>query len=1059
MADQSAAGLPVNSVSVNDGSVTLTTGGVEYLSGKWWEIPAVCLLMLALAIISTYPLILHFDTAIPYAPFGGPKAWNRSGDQVQLMYWFWLVKENFLGAIPFDSNPFEFNMPVPHPTSGLNTIPLAFFYMLFSPLGDVAAYNCTIFSSYILAGLFMYLLVREYCGSRTGALLAAIIFTFAPSRINGFTAGHGYGFLFFCYPFILYFLEKGIRSKKVRYGIVSALGLIFLSMLEPHLIYYICVFLGIYIPVRVLTLLPLRLENGTVHLLSGTRAGSWSERRSLLLIWGAGVSVVVYTQVFLTCDSQLFFTPVFWWIVGLYPLIPVLFSLCCAAIYQRLAPLTYGGSLAVEAGSLLPLYLFLPLATLACREKPVETGVLVIAALIAVVVMKLWLLRSSLLSMLRVLAHGIRMKKRAIFPMLPLIFSMGGIVFWIASSKIKSVASTIAGGGRSLEDVGLYSARLSDLFSSISSVYIGIVPAVLAGGLLLFLLWAVAFARRQEQFADESEVLRLLYLAVAFCCLLLALGLAFGKASLYILFYHYFPFFNYPRVSDRIITLSLFALAIVAGFVIHSLQQRCRNRISLAAVTLLVVAAAGLQLKDYNILKPMGINILDKGQDIYTYVQKNIGEGVLLEIPLWPGDSHQSSLYQHYIMLDRVPRVNGCSPMVLTEYIDTVFEPLAPINQGRLDRKQYELLRKMGVKFITVHDNRDIFLQKVSPFKPITTVRRLKNSPYLDFVDIENTMYFKTFAKKNDKLYLFRVKDEAAIGKQSEPAWYEMPYFYDVDWRLHHQTGSVVEDKKTGRMVFQATAGQDRPGFLVYGPYDIYSPGDYRCYFTMYTDAETKGSVARLEVTSVTEKGEPVLLARKELQGEGGSRKYKNHYLDFSIAENTKLEFRVFYYGKGQVRVEKIVVNKIGHDGPLYLLEAETMVGDTGQLVFVNGASGGKAVEAVAGKSIKGDMIYGPNRIYPKGKYTARFYLRKSGAKRGKNTPKGVAAELLVTDGRNLSTYVQRMVTAQELNQKEFFGMDVDFELARDDELSFHVRFDGKVDLQLDKIEIIRNLN
>ncbi len=1056
MADKlDSSHLSGSSLSGSGGSGSFTVGGTEYLNGKWWEVPAVCLLMLVLAIISTYPLILHFDTAIPYAPFGGARAWNRSGDQVQLMYWFWLVKENFLGAIPFDSNPFEFNMPVPHPTSGLNTIPLAFFYMLFSPLGDVAAYNCTIFSSYVLAGLFMYLLVREYCGSRTGALLAALIFTFAPSRINGFTAGHGYGFLFFCYPFILYFLEKGIRSKKIRYGIVSSIGLIFLSMLEPHLIYYICVFLGLYIPFRVLILFPLCRENSAGCPQSVIQwEDALPERRSLLLIWGAGVSMVVYTQVFLTCGDQPFFTPVFWWIIALYPLILLLSSLCFAALYQRLAPVSFRAGLAVEAGSLLPLFVFLPLALQACSENPIATGVLVAGALIAVFAMKIWLLRSALPSMVSVLAHGIRARKRAIYPMLPLVFSMGGIVFWIASSKIKSVASTIAGGGRSLEDVGLYSARLSDLFSSISSVYIGVVPAVLAGGLLLFVLWTVAFARRREKFTGEAEILRLFYLVVAFCCLLLALGLAFGKASLYILFYHYFPFFNYPRVSDRIITLSLFALAIVAGFVVRSLQRRCHSRMTVTAVTLAVLIAAGLQLKEYNILKPMGINILDKGQDIYSYVQKNIGDGLLLEIPLWPGDSHQSSLYQHYIMLDRVPRVNGCSPMVLKEYIDTVFEPLAPINQGRLDRKQYELLRRMGVRYITVHDNRDVFLQKVSPFKPITTVRRLKNSPYLDFVDIDNTMYFKTFAKKNDRLYLFRVKDRVSDNKKSEPAWYEMPYFYDVHWRLHHQTGSIVKDEETGRMVFQATAGRDKPGFLVYGPYDIYSPGDYRCYFTIYTDPDTTGTVARLEVSKVTENGETVVLARRELQGKAGTGTYRKLYLDFSITENTKLEFRVFYYGKGRIRVEKIVVNKIGHDVPLYALEAETMVGDTGQLVFVDGASNGKVVEAVVGKSKKGDMVYGPNRIYPKGKYTARFFLRKSRAK--KKNAKGNAAELLVTDGRNITTYGKRMLTAQELNKKSFSGLDVDFELARADELSFHVRFMGTVGLQLDNIEIIR---
>lgn len=167
---------------------------------KSLEITLVVLLMLVLAAVSTYPLAQYFDQGIPYAPYGGPLGWNRTGDMVQLLFWFWLVKENFMGNVPFDSNPYEFNMLMAHETSGLNTIPLAFLYMLFSPLGDVTAYNCTIISSYVLTGLFMYLLVRLYTGSRGGALLAAIIFTFAPSRIHGVSSGHGYGFLFFCIP-------------------------------------------------------------------------------------------------------------------------------------------------------------------------------------------------------------------------------------------------------------------------------------------------------------------------------------------------------------------------------------------------------------------------------------------------------------------------------------------------------------------------------------------------------------------------------------------------------------------------------------------------------------------------------------------------------------------------------------------------------------------------------------------------------------------------------------------------------------------------------------------
>lgn len=1020
---------------------------------KWLELAAVFILMLALALISTYPLILHFDTGIPYAPFGGAMAWNRSGDQIQLLYWFWLVKENFIGSVPFDSNPYEFNMLVPHVSSGLNSIPLAFLYMLFSPFGDVAAYNCTILSSYVLAGVFMYLLVRLYSGSRTGALLGAIIFTFAPSRISGFAAGHGYGFLFFCYPFILYFLEKGIRSKKIRYGFLSGIGLICLAMLEPHLIYYICVFLGVYVPVRVLSLFPVYRDDSYVNRHFNSLF-SWSTGRSLLFLWGVGAATVFYTQILFSYrDNDPFISPFFWWVISVYPFIPVLISLCCAVLYQRLTPLTFRESLAAEAGSLLSLFVLVLLSGLICFYKPVDTTLLVTVALVTVVLTKIVILRQYLFLMLRVLADGIRSERRKIWPIIPVICSMGLIVYWIVSTKVNKVASTIAGGGRTLDDVGLYSAKLSDLFLSTSHVYIGIVPALLGGGLLLTLLFSVAFVKQRDNFSQETEIITLFYIVTAFCCFILALGLAFGKSSLYVLFYHYFPFFNYPRVSNRIITLVLFSLAIIVGFAVKNLHGHCRRPLSLGAVTLLVFVAAGLQLKDFNILKPMGINILDKGQDTYTYVKENIGDGLLLEIPLWPGDSHQSSLYQHYIMLDRVNRVNGCSPLVLKEYIDTVFEPLAPINQGRLGRKQYETLLEMGVKYITVHDNRDIFLEKVSPFVPLTTVRRLQNSPYLEFIDIDNTMYFKTWKGKSIRLFLFRLKDRESVDESNQSAWYEMPYFYDVNIRLHQQTGEIAEDKDIGRRVFQATAGKDRPGFMVYGPYDLYSPGDYRCYFTMYMDADMEDNVARIEVSSLTDNDEQVILAQRELKGNDWNRIYKKVYLDFSIAENTKLEFRVFYYGKGLVRVEKIAVNKIGHDTPLKFLKAEKMVGDTGQLVHEKSASTGKVVEAIVGRSQKKDMVYGPNRLYKKGRYKARVYLRmKDSTDRNESD---IVAVVSVTDGQNLTVFSKRDVRAKELSEEGFTGIDTDFELNRDEELSFHVRFTGKVNLQLDGIEII----
>jgi hypothetical protein len=1020
------------------------------MTKKWYEISGISVLMLILALVSTYPLLQYFDTAIPYSPFGGAKVWNRSGDQMQLMYWFWLVKENILGNVPFDSNPFEFN---PFETSGLNTIPLAFLFMLFSPLGDVAAYNSTIILSYVLTGLFTYLLVRLYSGSRAGALLAAIVFTFAPYRIRGLAAGHGYGLLFFCYPFILYYLEKGIRLTKIRYGVISSLGLIGLAMVEPHLIYYICVFLGIFIPIRILALLPV---DTTAKYPFDLKSLALPVFCSFFLIWGAGVSATLYAQaIFYYRGKVALVNEMFWWAIVLYPLVLVLFSLCFTAIYQRLSTLDFRESIAVEAKSLLPLFLLLPLALVARYFQPISTDLLVLVSLLAIFLGKLWLLRVHLFQILKKLVIGSWERKSSILPIIPIIVSMGAIVYWISSSKVKQVASTIAGGGRSLDDVGLFSARLADLFDSIGNVYIGVIPALIGGAFLCFLLTTCFSGQKRVIFADEISFLRLFYFLIAFSCLILSLGLAFGEISLYALFFHYFPFFNYPRVSDRIITLSLFALVIVIGFSIKGIQSHIRSRTGKIAVIVVVIAASAFQLKDYNVFKPMGINVLDRGQDIYTYVKNNIGEGLLLEIPLWPGDSHQSALYQHYIMMDRVPRVNGSSPLVLKEYVETIFEPLNGINQGKLGREQFELLHELGVRFITVHDNRDVFVAKVSPFTPLATVRRLQNSPYLEEVYVDNYMHFKTWKGKNNRLYLFELKSMNDVSQMPDQAWYEMPYFYDVNWRLHKQIGRIVEEPILNRNVFEAVEGQDRPGFLVYGPYDVYSPGEYRCYFSINLDGrQFSAGKARIEVSAVDESGDVSVLALKELQGGEKNQGYRKEYIDFTIDTNTKLEFRVFYYGIGEVRVEKISVNKTGSDEPLYFLKAEKMVGDTGQVRVENDAVTGKVIEAVVGRSAEGEMVYGPNKIYEKGLYTARFFLRARHYNKQENNP--VVAVVSVTEGQDLKVFAKREVRLNDVKGGKFTGVEVSFDLQRDENLSFHVFFTQKTTLQLDGIEIIR---
>lgn len=1025
------------------------------MAKKASEVLAIVLILFSLALVSTYPLIQHFDTAIPYAPFGGEEVYNRSGDQIQLLYWFWLVKENLTGSVePFHSNPFEFNMVHPHESSGMNTVPLAFIYYIFSPFGDIAAYNCTIIFSYILTGLFTYLLVKQFTRNRIGALFAASIFTFAPIRIIGIAAGHAFGLLFFCYPFILYFLEKGIREGRILYGIFSGAGLIFLSMVEPHLIYYICIFLAVYIPFRIITLSAVVEHPYSIH--------AWKSKSvflSSLMIVLAGCSATFFAQiVFFNRGLTPLLPATFFWALLAYSVLLLLISLSFTVVYQWLTELDFARSLRVEAISYLPLIALLLFIWIPVKGIQVNSDLVVYSVCGAIFFLKVVGLRKHIGSMAKHYMYSMWQNKRRVLPIVPLLFSMLGIVYWMALSKVKQVQSTIAGGGRTLSDVSVFSAELEDLLSSMSSVYIGVIPSVL----LVFALLGVfffAFSRSRVRFVGESQSLFLFFLTIAVGCLILALGLGFGRVSLYALFYHYFPFFNYPRVSDRIISLSLFALAVAIGFLVAMVQRRYKSRIYKGIFTALLSVAIVVQLYDVNVFRPMGVNVLDRGQDIYTYVKKHIGDGRLLEIPFWPGDSHQSSLYQHYIMIDRIPRINGSSPMVLQEYIETVFEPLATINQGRLNAKQHELLQELRVRFITVHDNQDVFLDKVSPFPPITTVRRLQNSPYLEQVHIDNYMHFKTWKKKDTRLYLFRVKNDDEIDNPSYKAWYDMPYFYDLSSRFYLQTGDISVDGD--KRVFTAIEGRDKPGFMMYGPYIKFPAGSFKGYFTLHVDRllnsdsrEKRG--VRVEVSAVDAKGDVKILASKEVADNTTSDSYSNVYLDFALQKSQIVEFRAYYYGAGVVKIEKVAVSRRGQHQPLYSIEAEKMVGETGRVVSEQGASDGKAVEAIVGRSKPGRMIYGINRVYTPGAYKALFSLRSP---LPRDLPEDVpAATIRVTDEKHSTVFAEQTIPVWQLKHENFVDLPAAFTLESEQELSFSVEFHGKAHLQVDKITIVPDL-
>jgi len=1045
----------------------------------------VLLLMCGVAVAASWPLVPHFFAAIPCQTTAGRLFLDRPGDSLQLYYWFWLLRDNLFGPSGFMHNPYEFNMAAGAPPDSLYMYPFYFLYLLFSPLGDIGAFNALVLLSYVFTGLFTYLLAREYTGSRLGALLAALIYTLMPLRIVNLLGGHLNGFILYLLPAILYFLERCIRRKSVLAGILCGLAIFWLSLLEVHLIYYICVFLGGYIPLRILYDAPGQqgetgrwqqagpepgcqktLEPAGGPALAGTDdllPGSCRRRKwlPLVLLYLAGVGLTcIYQQVVSRIFLQPFFSRDFWVILALYPLLFLLVILLLVDLASRLSGKEMRAWLWFAAVSLAPFAL-LPISGInhflhlpARIFLPVFCGgILVLVAWSARFAFQRyltpWRLSTRILSL-----KGYGPIIRALLPV-----GMGLLlaVAWVLLVKKVFFTGSIAHGGRTIQDVKLFSPHLKDLYTRGAGVYIGLVPLYMTVYMLAVVIRQ--FMHRELLYNRLQLSLATFFSVVFLLASILGAGLSFGYSSLYIPFFNWFPFFNYPRVPDRIMTIAFLAGAILSAFAVRDIVLRFREQRQGVVAVLFSLLLMVLVWYDFGAQKPVALTNLDRGQTIYDYVRKHIGDKLLLELPLWPGDSHQSSLYEYYVTLDRIRRVNGYTPIVKQDYIDRVYKPLATLNRGFLDRDQYELLKNMGVGFITVHDNPDVFPPRVSPYPPLVTVRKLMSSPFLEYVPLRNMIRLPGLELENRRLYLFRVRDRAdAISHAEEKATcrYFIPNIYPAA-HLSHVTGRLVTDPSIGQEVLEAKKGRDRVHFLNYGPYVELPAGSYEVYFVLRSsDATSARPVVRLEVAAYQAHESQRLVASRVLRGRDFSgKRYQAFTLRFTLDQLQRMEFRTWFYGQADLWLEKIVLTCADDTRFDTLLEAESLLGDTGLPARDSDASGGEAILATLLRDRPGRMVYGPFRKYPAGRYRVRFYLKK-GREALSLAPNGEVASLSISTDENKTILASRPVRLHEIEEKQYRPVELTMVLKRDNEVSFNVQFEQKVDMLVDRITIER---
>ncbi len=312
---------------------------------------------------------------------------------------------------------------------------------------------------------------------------------------------------------------------------------------------------------------------------------------------------------------------------------------------------------------------------------------------------------------------------------------------------------------RTWSEITLYSPKWQGLFAwrdlDVSNhIFIGYAaPAIIVLGWLILL----SRLRRERPLPWRRLFWAALIGAGLLGIIMLALGTRGpGQGVLFKLVHRWIPAYGLVRQPAKIFCLMPPLLALGVAGALALILERLSWRGAQLWLPLLVGA---LICTEYGLRIHPIIAILDQEQAAYAAVAQDIqqasadqatvprpGQAGMLVLPLWPGDSHYTSIYQHFALQYRIRMLNGYSPVVPGDYKERVFQPLASINQGCLSAPQLALLREMNVGYILLHE--DLFPEKVSPFPVTFTLQQLLNHPWLHLL------------KQDGPVWAFKIRPE-----------------------------------------------------------------------------------------------------------------------------------------------------------------------------------------------------------------------------------------------------------------------------------------------------------
>ncbi|MGI5869214.1 MAG: hypothetical protein ACOX9C_07215 [Kiritimatiellia bacterium] len=334
---------------------------------------------------------------------------------------------------------------------------------------------------------------------------------------------------------------------------------------------------------------------------------------------------------------------------------------------------------------------------------------------------------------------------KALLPLVMAVVAAGAIALWLRAQY----AVTDAGAGRSLRDIKVHSPVWQAIFDPFhpshmaQHIHLGdVLPVLLTACGLLALLLATKLLRRPRERSPRlvGDVVCLLLLAAAIVgAVLLALGVHGPLDALPLrVLRKLVPPFRMVRQPVKVFCLLPTLLAPFLVIAFTQARQYISRRgflescVVLAAVLVLVSARQGMSVG--TCLLPKTPNrAYQAAADAADAADATGSTARALVLPIWPGDSAWSSLYEYHAMRAGLRMLNGYSPVKTDGYLDAVFRRFESVTQGVLDDDQLAALREFGVTAVILHE--DAFPEKVSPFPVGVTLRRLLAHPHLRLLE------------------------------------------------------------------------------------------------------------------------------------------------------------------------------------------------------------------------------------------------------------------------------------------------------------------------------------